>query len=342
MPKDIVCLTLNFMETRTVIRNIYRYSETIALQCFVLVLFTFCLISCSADPEEESIEPSKINYSFFVAGHVYGRPSYLYLQGEEYNGGIYPPFKDKFTFLRNYSGMQFGVFLGDIVKDATSSNWDKIDTDLTALNIPVHFAVGNHDMSDWELFDQRYGNTYFSYKHLNDVFIVLNPNISNWNISGKQYLFLETCLSENEAADHIFVFFHQLLWWDASNKYQWVEPNSTDGRADSINFWSDVEPLLKASCKNVYLFAGDVGAHPGGESYMFDQYENIHLIATGMGGGKRDNFVICHIHEDKSVSYKLIALNEEDDGALGKLEDYRLATGWSRFWRRVWGKLSQL
>ena len=75
---------------------------------------------------------------------------------------------------------------------------------------------------------------------------------------------------------------------------------------------------------------------------MYDHYANIHLIATGMGGGRRDNFVICHVHDSGSVSFKLVALNEDNEAALGRLEEYRLDTTWSRFWRRVWGKLSRI
>ena len=57
---------------------------------------------------------------------------------------------------------------------------------------------------------------------------------------------------------------------------------------------------------------------------MFHQYDNITLIASGMGGNVRDNFVIIDVYEDGSVGYRLIALNDPDVTALGKLEDYIL------------------
>ena len=43
-----------------------------------------------------------------------------------------------------------------------------------------------------------------------------------------------------------------------------------------------------------------------------------------MGGNVRDNFVIIDVYEDGSVGYRLIALNDPDVTALGKLEDYIL------------------
>ena len=55
---------------------------------------------------------------------------------------------------------------------------------------------------------------------------------------------------------------------------------------------------------------------------MYHQYDNITLIASGMGGGVKDNMVIVDVHEDKSVSFRLIALNGNDIHALGRLEDH--------------------
>ena len=57
---------------------------------------------------------------------------------------------------------------------------------------------------------------------------------------------------------------------------------------------------------------------------MYDQYDNITLIASGMGGNVRDNIIIIDVHEDASVSYRLIALNGSNHNALGELMDYEL------------------
>ena len=307
-----------------------------------IVLVAACLLSCSSEDKVSVENQSPVLYSFFVAGHVYGKPSDLYKPDQVHVGGLHPPFKAQLEFLRNYPNLQFGVLTGDIVKSAIEKNWNIVDSELAGLDCPIYFAVGNHDMSDRELFEHRYGPTYFSFLHDADLFIVLDPNLDHWNISGEQLAFLRTALDQNKKAEHIFIFAHQLLWWTGDNNYRRVRPNSTDGRADSTNFWSEVEPLLKSAGKEVYLFGGDIGAHPGDESFMYDQYANLHFIASGMGGGLRDNFVICSIHEDGSVSFDLIALNGDDKGALGILEDYALPSGWSRFWWRVRARLSRL
>lgn len=55
---------------------------------------------------------------------------------------------------------------------------------------------------------------------------------------------------------------------------------------------------------------------------MYHQYDNIHLIASGMGEGIGDNFLIVKVDSNKTVDFELIPLNDSED--LGNLEDYKL------------------
>jgi len=275
------------------------------------------LFSCDKN-EDGTTEESPISYSFFIAGHTYGTP------GVD-NDGLHPAFKNKFDLIQSDGHIDFGVLTGDIVITGTEQNWNEVDNDIIDLGLPVYFAAGNHDVTDRTLFESRYGQTYYSFVHQSNLFIVLDPNIDGWNISGNQLQFLENALnSEAQNVNNIFVFFHQLLWWEPDNIYQNVVLNSFSGRADTINFWNEIEPLFNELAKPVHMFAGDVGAYYTGSEFMYHQYENITLIASGMGGNVRDNFIIIDVHEDASVSYRLIALNAPDISALGDLEDYTL------------------
>ena len=56
--------------------------------------------------------------------------------------------------------------------------------------------------------------------------------------------------------------------------------------------------------------------------YFYHNSDNITFVGTGMGGGVRDNFVIVDVHQDQSVSFRLIHLNGKNINSLGKLEDY--------------------
>ena len=272
--------------------------------------FLFLFISFSV----VQAQTADSSYSFFVAGHTYGSP------GVD-NDGLHPPFVDKFEYIQNRPEIAFGTFLGDIVFHSTEEAWDDVDGDIDSLGLPVYFAVGNHDMYNRPLFEERYGDTYYSFLYSNDLFIVLDPNIDQWNISGDQKLFLINTLDNNaDSVEKIFVFFHQTLWWQADNKYSVVTPNSTEGRADTINFWSEIEPLFNELANEVVMFAGDVGAASYSEYVMYDKYDNITFVATGMGKGDGDNFVVINESEGDAVSYDLICLHG-DLNCLGSLED---------------------
>lgn len=281
---------------------------------FLIVLVSSCQKDVITDPLPKTIEP----YTFFAAGHTYGSP------GTD-NAGFHPPFTAKFNLI-NKRNIDLGFLLGDIVNVGSAKNWDEVDSVLNYLDNETYFAVGNHDMTDRPLFESRYGKTYFNFKHNEDLFIVLDPNIDQWNILGEQLNFLQDVLDkESNEARNVFVFFHQLIWIDRkNNKYSTVAPNSFEGRADTINFWTEVEPLFNALPNEVYMFAGDIGAAHWSDDAMYDHYDNITFIATGMGEGVGDNFVFIDVDETGKVSFELISLNEDDIHAMGNIEDYQV------------------
>ncbi len=259
------------------------------------------------------------DYSFFVAGHTYGKPLVD-------NVGFHPPFKKSFNFIKNYPKMSFGIFTGDIIIGYHDKDWDEVDRDLEKLGVKTYFAVGNHEVNRKDKrknFEKRYGQTYFSFSKNKDLFIVLDPNLDHWNISGTQLDFLKKTLKKTKMFNNIFIFCHQVLWWQPTNIFKKIKLNSIVGRASRINFWSDIAPLLFSLQNNVYIFAGDVGARNNGHEYHYHKIKNISFIASGMGGGKRDNFIIVKVIKNK-VYFDLISLNTKNKNALGKLKNYKL------------------
>lgn len=285
-------------------------------QILIAIIVSILVFGCS-NKETENNE-----YSFFVAGHVYGYP------GESKdNIGVHPPFKDKLDLIKNNNLIEFGVFTGDIVEDGTNEKeWDELDADIAYTNKKVYFAPGNHDIGNSKgrtIFKRRYGDTYYSFKHKNDLIIVLDPNLDKWNISGNQLEWLKnTMASEGTRVDNIFVFFHQVLWWEKDNEFKNFKLNSLSRRDEEINFWTIIHPLFEELEKPVYMFAGDAGVKDHG--YMYHKNGNVTLIASGMGGRMEDNFILVDIQKDKTVHFQLIALNGDNQNALGKLEDYVL------------------
>ena len=248
-----------------------------------------------------------ISYSFIVAGHTYGKPGVI-------NKGLHPPFIKKIEWIRKNKLIELGFFTGDIVNESNPQSWNYVDENIASLGIPIYFAPGNHDVADKELYTKRYavnGKTYHSFQYKQDLFIVLDPNIDQWNISGDQLDFLKATLSEARNVNNIFVFAHQLIWWDNRKEFKGVKPNSLSGRGDRTNFWPEIAILLKKNPQNVYLFTGDVGARKD-HVPVYYQSNNISIIASGMGGGRYDNFVVVNVHNDPSsipVSFELKWLN---------------------------------
>ena len=258
-------------------------------------------------------------YSFFVAGHTYGYPDTNFS-----NLGIHPPFKAYFPKIKKDPAIKFGVLTGDIVIEATEGKWDAVEEDLSQLDMPVYFAPGNHDIYKRELYIDRFGDPYFSLVYNGDLFIILDPNLDRWSISGDQLKFLKKTIRKNKRkVKNIFVFMHQLLWWKEKNIFRNIHLNYPPYTPETLNFWSKVEPLFHRISNDVYLFAGDLGAHKNATHYMYYHYDNITFVASGMGSMTDDNFIIVDVDKEGGVSFRLIALQGEEK-RLGKLEDYTL------------------
>ena len=262
--------------------------------CLALGLLGLSLVRSVSDSYDYQIflplAASTKQYSFFVAGHTYGVPSVN-------NSGVHPPFKALFPQI-NSSHLEFGVFTGDIVIGSTPTDWDEIDADLADLTPPVYFVVGNHDMSNRDLFTSRYGPTYYSFKYKRDLFIVLDGELDSCDIVGEQMTFLQSALNASDARN-VFVFVHKLIWITEDTPYYALQSkvNSSRGYNFQSNFWTDVEPLLCDLNAQVYVIAGDVGV-PWAMSVFYEHRDNIHLIASGMGGSEEENVLIFDVGSD--------------------------------------------
>jgi len=117
--------------------------------------------------------------------------------------------------INEYRPMKFVFLLGDVVEEASNEAWLLVNKDLDALDSRRRNIVvrGNHDVgigacnTKRDIFLQQFGKTFFSFKHEKDLFIILDANIDEWNISGEQLTFLKQSLSlEKDAVKIFFVF----------------------------------------------------------------------------------------------------------------------------------------
>ena len=230
-------------------------------------------------------------YTFLVAGHTYGAT------GVD-NPGVHPPFKAWFPWINEHHP-RFGFFAGDTVIYGSKQNWDEVDADVASLTFPIHFVVGNHDMTNRALFVSRYGPTYYTFTHQCDLFIVLDSELDGGRITGEQLEFLQTALS-HPPARHIFILIHKLIWVADGTPYAVLRDdiNGHTGYDFQGSFWEDVMPLLRATNRKVYLIAGDVGVS-WAMSLFYQPDGNVRFIATGMGGSEEENFLLFTVVGDK-------------------------------------------
>jgi predicted MPP superfamily phosphohydrolase len=246
-------------------------------------------------------------YSFIVAGHAYG----AHAGG---NLGLHPALLNSLD-----SGFDslaaFIVFTGDIVNSSTTASWQQVDAELSQYELPYYLVMGNHDNNDIgrQVFTEKFGGTYYAFHWQNDLFIVLNSPLTDRSISQEQLTFLEGQISQaGDTTRNIFIFFHEVLW-NSQVKYAGVRSNSRSRYSQIVtysNYWDEVHPMLvQHSDKQFYVCAGDVGGNTDAVAAFYDQWDNVTLLASGMGEVPDENYLLVRVHNPDSVAFELVALD---------------------------------
>lgn len=215
----------------------------------------------------------------------------------------------------NQEYFNFLFLTGDVVAHPTQSNWHTVIHELSALKTYWYIAPGNHDFGtevylpfkrDYELDENRKSYNFFSFR--NNIFLVLNTSFDGWTINQQQNEELSTFLSLNVSnqTQNIFVFSHQ-LWWQKEDSLSLeldsIRTNSYALFEGESNFWKDAYyPIFSKYETPKWFFAGDVGSAYILEAYYEDHSENSHFYASGMGGGKDDNYLVVKVSKQGEVN----------------------------------------
>lgn len=270
------------------------------LLIFLLGLSLFVNTGCKETPS--SVSDPTVGYKFFVAGHAYG-PA-----GRE-ETGVWPPFLAHFDSINADTNIRFGVFAGDFVSKPEFEYFKAFEKDRQKLAMPTYVIPGNHELK-WNVMQEPYDSLYASapfqrwqtFSHDQDRFLLLDPNVCNWNICREQLELLKKTIADTTIRN-LFIFTHQLVWWEPELKSPWNRPlpNSTFSRAEKPNFWSEVAPLLKAFGKPVFWFAGDINAECDGIANADLSWENVRMIGTGMGCLDESSYAIVMVSDTAKV-----------------------------------------
>lgn len=280
----------------------------------------------NVDPGEVSLNHLGVKnvtaneFKFLVIGHIYGTTL-----GEDRDPS--PTLLAKIPDL-NQLGFSMLVSLGDMVKHSEEEDFDILDSQvLSRLEFPVFNTVGNHDVVDRKLYENRYGQTFYSFSTGSAQMIFLDTERAECEIDDEQRLMVENVIDgalEDDQIRTIFIFMHKTLFFENESLFQaklrMAGPNVWDCYG-SESFKVVFENVIKPASleKPVFLFAGDVGAW-GNLSPYFEKLTEypITMVMTGIGEEANDATILVRV-KDEDVQLELYPLT---DTPMMALESY--------------------
>ncbi len=258
-----------------------------------------------------SLENNNLPLRFLVAGHIYGKPG-----DEEFHPAL--------TLLSNIALLKeiepdFVVFLGDTIWKPSEDNFDDLEMFIIdQMNIPVFNAVGNHDVTNRDLYQDRYGRSVYAFKFKNQLFFILDTTLKYYDLTPNQYSFVSNTIKEqspNLEAVHIFMHHVLFLNEDEIHGKQLLKPNEGDGTSPDFLAYLKTNLIPLSKTTPIYIYAGDVGAFQGGNlSPLFKrvQNENIYLLATGLGNNPNDSILIVEANDSGDLNIYPLSLDGKE------------------------------
>ena len=166
-------------------------------------------------------------------------------------------------------------------KAKTEAMWDEYDQIVKDLKVPLVMVAGNHDVRSpmtREIYNRRYGQTYFSFDHNGAHFIVLDSELqekdAKWaqdsstrRLGGEQLEWLKKDLAASRDARVKFVLLHRPFW----------QPGGfSDGPFQ--DWMENVHPLLAKYGVNAVF---------GGHDHIYrkdPQIDGVQYYTSGGGG----------------------------------------------------------
>lgn len=273
----------------------------------IVNLFVFLPAFCIKSPfnNKEFNCDSLKEIKFIVTGHIHG---------SSLNSSGYPAS----TILANIDTLNkldasFFISLGDLFFDIDSNIVKKYNRSFfSKLSMPIFNAPGNHDWSRG-LYSSFFGKSYFSFKCKTNLFIILDSEINDGNISGKQFEFFNQKIKDfinSNNLKNVFIFIHRPIW-SSLPEFKGVFVENTKRKFGINNYKDVVYPVIQKIpvSKKVFFFAGSLGPAPA--SFFYHKNKNITYIATAIRELKRDAILLVTINSENTFDFKTISLTGE-------------------------------
>jgi hypothetical protein len=257
-------------------------------------------------------------YSFIVSGHWHGAST---------NTSTYPA-ATVLASLDSFNSLSPGFILlaGDLYLDINERYISNYERSLfRKLRSPIFNAVGNHDLSNNNLYTKVYGNTWFSFRLGRQLYIFLDTEKNDGSIQGEQMSFLKTCLGKiNAEISQVFVISHRPVWAENNSRYAGLFEGNTRRAIGKVNFDEEVKPLLESLDKPVYWISGSLASGSASLFYDKDPQSNITFIQSAIRDLPRDAVLQVSVDGD-SLHFAAISLTGQP---VSKVEGYDL-----EFWK---------
>ncbi|MBI9050605.1 MAG: metallophosphoesterase [Anaerolineaceae bacterium] len=288
-----------YWKTKTMLNDISIINPALAKKIFPNFVTT--IQNKEQSLNEIPLQDNRNPLSFFVAGHVYGN-----INKDEFH-----PSMSLVTNVQRINELNpdMVVLLGDMVMKSTNREFLNVEDNLLGyFTMPVFNVVGNHDVLDRKIYENRYGKTVYSFIFKNYLFLFLDSNQKICKLTEEQYQFISDEISAAESQDSIegiHLFVHHVLFmdYDAESKEKIFSPNSDCG--DTNAFTTFIDEVLVPLSKQVpiYIYSGDVGANQSRLSPYYETIpgESIYMFATGLGNSEDDSALYVHEEEDQLI-----------------------------------------
>lgn len=240
-----------------------------------------------------SVTDSSSDYTIIVSGHFHGAST---------NTSTFPAA----TLLANLDTLNslhasFMICLGDMFLDVNDAYLEHYQRSLfSKLKMPLFNAVGNHDLSNGNMYERTFGKTYYYFRKGAEVFIILNSELNDGSIKGEQLAMLKNAITESlsKGIKNIFVFSHRPVWAEESPKYSKLFRDNTRTAVGKNNFSTEIEPILKAVAKkkNVFWISGSMGGGPASFFYDKDEDSQITYMQTAIRDLPRDAVLLINFN----------------------------------------------
>ena len=305
-------------------QKIYELKSTLISQSVHLTNDISANYELEIDPSKVSLnhipvkETSDSNaVQFIVAGHFYGNP---------HNRGVITPASTLINAVPKINSLTPDLIfsLGDLAYSASNESYQELRHNfINEINAPLFNAPGNHDVATRRnLYESEFGQTFYYFTYAQNQIIVLDTEIANCFIAGKQKEMLEQAIESalnNNGIENIFIFLHKALFLDGETDLR-AEVNSQCGYGTNYTELRDEIFIPAAEIKPVYILAGDVGARGDNLSpfYEKDADTNLYTLAIGLGDTPNDALLQIDISSTQ-VSFQLISIGGNQ---LAPLETY--------------------